>query len=313
MSNFFDNLIARSYNLKPVARPRLASRFEPRPGSLNLNQSQTPAPETEEFERTSHAPAMNTTRIEGAPAPLPEQSFNNSHAAKTEPPHSTQERDSLTARPHQTEWQEPHASTTQRDANSLPLNERGAEAGAFASTQNLSSFDSQSSVEPPAHETRRARPVASGRSIVEGEAGAASINQATELEREADLHESGGEHSREGQGSQDYRASVQAQSSAHVPAGNQRSDEGAGRRIVPAKVATRSNVKEGTAAPALVESSSLETPADAPVIRVSIGRIDVRAVMTDSRGTRAPAPPARQAPQALSLEEYLKQRNGGGR
>ena len=49
----------------------------------------------------------------------------------------------------------------------------------------------------------------------------------------------------------------------------------------------------------------------APTIRVSIGRIEVRAVLP-------PMPPARRATSSrsghkLSLEEYLKQRQGGGR
>lgn len=50
----------------------------------------------------------------------------------------------------------------------------------------------------------------------------------------------------------------------------------------------------------------------APTIRVAIGRIEVRAI------TRPPAPPTqRTAParpgSALSLDDYLKQRNGGRR
>jgi hypothetical protein len=52
-----------------------------------------------------------------------------------------------------------------------------------------------------------------------------------------------------------------------------------------------------------------ETPQQAPTIRVTIGRIDVRAVT-------APAEPARETvrPQPrLSLDDYLKQRNRGGR
>ena len=58
--------------------------------------------------------------------------------------------------------------------------------------------------------------------------------------------------------------------------------------------------------------AACETPAEtaAPIIRVTIGRIDVRAVLPS-----APAP-TRKAPTAspvLSLDEYLKQRDGGQR
>jgi len=53
-----------------------------------------------------------------------------------------------------------------------------------------------------------------------------------------------------------------------------------------------------------------ESPSSSPTVRVTIGRIEVRAVM-------APAPPSPQrslpAAPRLSLEDYLKQRDGGRR
>jgi hypothetical protein len=48
--------------------------------------------------------------------------------------------------------------------------------------------------------------------------------------------------------------------------------------------------------------------AAAPTIKITIGRVDVRAVTPDKESPR-PAPPARN--QALTLEEYLKRRSGG--
>jgi hypothetical protein len=60
--------------------------------------------------------------------------------------------------------------------------------------------------------------------------------------------------------------------------------------------------------PLLQNSGHREAPAKPePTIKVTIGRIDVRAVMQE-------APPARRTapqPPKLSLDEYLKQRNGG--
>ena len=52
-------------------------------------------------------------------------------------------------------------------------------------------------------------------------------------------------------------------------------------------------------------------PQAAPVIRVSIGRVEVRAVMAP----QAPSPPLRQprSGPSLSLEDYLKERGGGKR
>jgi hypothetical protein len=43
-------------------------------------------------------------------------------------------------------------------------------------------------------------------------------------------------------------------------------------------------------------------------IQVTIGRVEVRAVFTQS----APQPPQPRSTPALSLDEYLKQRDGGG-
>jgi hypothetical protein len=51
-------------------------------------------------------------------------------------------------------------------------------------------------------------------------------------------------------------------------------------------------------------------PEPAPTIKITIGRVDVRAVMPAMPATRTA--PARPGP-ALSLEEYLKQREGGRR
>jgi hypothetical protein len=69
---------------------------------------------------------------------------------------------------------------------------------------------------------------------------------------------------------------------------------------------------EGFAArPALVTLVDLPGTSQPPVIRVTIGRIEVRAVMAPA----APAPlPSRKTPTGtLSLEEYLKQRSEGKR
>ncbi len=60
-------------------------------------------------------------------------------------------------------------------------------------------------------------------------------------------------------------------------------------------------------------SDASPTPASdaAPTIRVTIGRIDVRAVFSDSQQQQR-SRPARPTP-ALTLEDYLRQRKGGAR
>lgn len=59
--------------------------------------------------------------------------------------------------------------------------------------------------------------------------------------------------------------------------------------------------------PAAVDAPTNEAPAPAPVIEVSIGRIEVRATQTPAA---APAP-VRRAAGALSLDDYLRRRGGG--
>lgn len=63
---------------------------------------------------------------------------------------------------------------------------------------------------------------------------------------------------------------------------------------------------------AVRESSDAAAAApEAPAVRITIGRIEVRAVMPDSPGPLPkPVPPSNS--NAISLDEYLKQRSGAG-
>src|SRR5262249_48537584 len=61
--------------------------------------------------------------------------------------------------------------------------------------------------------------------------------------------------------------------------------------------------------PAPAPTASLTTPAPMPTIRVTIGRLEVRAITPPAQKT----PPVTQGQRAplLTLDEYLKQRNEG--
>jgi hypothetical protein len=61
-------------------------------------------------------------------------------------------------------------------------------------------------------------------------------------------------------------------------------------------------------AAARVEQSHSES--DAPIVRVTIGRVDVRAVSAPAPAARKPARPT---PPALTLDAYLNSRKGGAR
>jgi hypothetical protein len=72
-----------------------------------------------------------------------------------------------------------------------------------------------------------------------------------------------------------------------------------------AEIHRRSSLRE-----ARDQIPSSELPSPPPTVRVTIGRVEVKAIMPPAQPTRAK--PARSAP-TLSLEDYLKQRNGGKR
>ena len=63
------------------------------------------------------------------------------------------------------------------------------------------------------------------------------------------------------------------------------------------------------AAPAPTRRQPAVDPPPAPTIRVTIGRVEVRAVLPPPAPARTPAP----ATPKLSLDEYLRSRNGGRR
>jgi hypothetical protein len=81
--------------------------------------------------------------------------------------------------------------------------------------------------------------------------------------------------------------------------------------LPPTPVVAQPQITSSSEPPAPVSVEHVSAPDASPTIRVSIGRVEVRAIMP-------PAPPApRTRPErrgpALSLDEYLKRRNGGQR
>lgn len=78
---------------------------------------------------------------------------------------------------------------------------------------------------------------------------------------------------------------------------------------VEGRAATRVSPPSGS--PTAFQPEQREMPEQTPTIRVTIGRIDVRAIIEPS-SPASHRTPARPAPQ-LSLADYLKQRSGGRR
>jgi hypothetical protein len=83
-----------------------------------------------------------------------------------------------------------------------------------------------------------------------------------------------------------------------------RSPEDQSRIVVQPAIIARHKPPKSSDLPAPQTSAN-----EPPAIHVTIGRVEVRAVMSPS----APPKAASRAARKLSLEDYLKQRNGGGR
>jgi hypothetical protein len=82
------------------------------------------------------------------------------------------------------------------------------------------------------------------------------------------------------------------------------------RSFTPAMTVVQPHVTLHREPPASAATGPIATPGPTPTIRITIGRVDVRAIMPV---TPAPRPnPTRPGP-ALSLEDYLKQREQGRR
>ncbi|HEY0376655.1 MAG TPA: hypothetical protein VGC87_06840 [Pyrinomonadaceae bacterium] len=254
MSNFLDNLASRSLGLAPVARPRLASRFEPPPNAPRLPAS-APA-EGDGNERGVEGGARNA-RPE---ARQPETRAAEYRRAVPIPPPDA-----------------PRAERTERGSQAAPPKQSPPPGPAVA----------QVPVRPVETRAQSAQPDAAS----DAPPAAPPTSSLTEGARAGEDARRTASKSEDDDAALDNRVRRLMANSLHVGQGN----EAAG------------------GAPPVAQSPARrdETPEKTQTIRVTIGRIDVRAVT-------APAPqeqrraPARPAPQ-LSLADYLKQRGGGRR
>ncbi len=83
------------------------------------------------------------------------------------------------------------------------------------------------------------------------------------------------------------------------------------QEAAPARLTPRPPETPGLPTVNLLPSRQAAEPPPRPVVHVSIGRIEVRLARPGSPSARAAPPPSPSL--VMSLEEYLRQRNGGGR
>lgn len=300
MSDFLNNLIARSYGLKPVAQPRLPSCFEPVANNAWADHtwadhSQAFPLESEEFvpqsdETKTDATYLQATHPQTIHEPDAEQALKRSSGVEPQPSDSSPEGARIVARSIKTEWRQPDDGLMADAANHSQPGEKASRAEtARPSTQNLAQADRRAQVP-------------------------SSINQAQRSEREAALETDSTRPAAE-PGFNEHHTIGDAPSPSNLSVNHQRNVDLKRRAVAPTKVALQSkeSVEQQQVAPVSIKTpSGAVAESSPPNIRVTIGRIDVRAVVPDSKSTPNPAPPC-QTHVPLSLEEYLKRRNGGER
>ena len=293
MSDYLGNLAARSLGLVPVARPRVASRFEPASGPPRPG---VPLASTyvvvESADRPSAVVPPHTTRT-----------FEQDTIALAQPrtlPIVQQE--AIEVRANHTGWTRPRRTTRSDGEAPDPLvgsatdrlssaTEPPASPTVFAPHPIASLEPHLLPIEPPQPVTARtvAAPVTTDASRPESE-GRPVLSADPEYVRRQRLED---------------RLSV-LERSLRRPA----SPGEPGSRVVP-PAPTVPVIQPPEPAPPVIRTASalIVAPESTRTVHVTIGRVDVRAVVPTPAAprtrTRAAAPAA-----SLSLEEYLKQRSG---
>jgi hypothetical protein len=273
MSDFLTNLAARGTNTLPMAQPRIAARFEPNGARPLMEPQQSPGIEIEEAtERIAMPPRSPAPRRAAPPIAEREES-----AARTERP---AERIPTTETPRENAIVQP-VQTARPPTSSpavLPMQTpESPEASltlseAEASSQPVRRSASMQPVVSPLHETDRH---AAQAEFPAEQVGETNVVQNTKTVQESRL----GEPALPERERETPRVMV------------------VGPPIVPALAPQFSFAPE----PELSSS---------PIIRVTIGRIDVRAVSAPAPAAPRPAP---KPASAQSLDAYLHERNGGSR
>lgn len=338
MIDYLSNLVARELGKIEPVQPRLASRFEPpqaaHPGverELREDARTPDAQETgDEFGTGMRAPAdpspgapPNLTRAPRTPsranatgeephagnsfvvAPIRVQFVGRSPAAKDSTPGQLLETAPSSSSIRRTHDDSDDATVRSSDevtgalarARSARADEAEAIQGSLVSTLRApQSFAARPAEPPPVSMPGTASASASLKPSVED-------RQAASLTSEQPTLVSAGHDDRPRQSSDAPRASRPSSHAETEAASSLRAHETAAAGGVFAQPRTT----RSTETTANEQAASTETVEAAPVINVTIGRVEIRAVQTPA----APRKPGAAAPP-MNLDDYLRSRAGGG-
>lgn len=293
MSDYLSNLAARTLGIARVARPRLSSRFEPPSAQPGGRGFYAPESEREETEQDSET-AVSTPRTFLSPDP-----------------------DASAARPTLDTAPGAPAAEAPRDSHHPPfdlLRRRGEWTGGSSPTH--SGQKNQSGTQALSGPGGDARYNESIQAPAAGAGRLVHVSNISSDEHDAALDAAdGGDHSASREG--DDRSNLQGHDGRSLQVGDVtqafgnapvKSTARPAPARTPAFVVPRSAMPRA-AAPAGGEHG--EAGDAAPRIKITIGRVEVRAVMPAA--APPPARPPRAAPSSTSLEDYLRKGERGAR
>lgn len=290
MSDYFDNLIARSVGRAQVVQPRPASLFEPLqpiglPGSLAVADHFAIEPEVDQS-----APGFSPEPLKYEAAP----SATDPGFLESQPSDRNESESSVPSKRLY-----PTIDLDASQSSSLLIHPEPLMPAPATESQSTSAYQpEQRSPSPSSRQVVDTHSTATRRTPLRAVLRAPTLtnNQSNSAEDAASLVPAQAEASEIVAPQIEYVERESSHSLLVAPS-------------MPPKPVSRHQREDratGHAAPSLIEAGAQVE--QAPAIRITIGRVDVRAVMPDRPATR-PAP-ERRSP-ALSLEEYLKQRSGG--
>jgi hypothetical protein len=302
MSDYLTILAAKTLNLTEVVQPLLASRFEPPQGVGGPALHAPFSPETVDDEpfaaTTAGLPAMTPPTKRVGAARLSISSLEIS-------PEASQPNDGTRA-------------SIRQPLTPLSATRSNTARPAQPSSHSASDPVQLRSTHTPATDVRPVVVQASDSSVPHQPRPDQPVQGLVAIERETGSTPSGSAHERGGQAVLEpntqpavtqHRAWREDAPLRHTPPLESLTLQST-PYTPPATVAAQPHVVPYVERAVPAPATPGATPEPPPTIQVRIGRVEVRAIMSPAPPPRAKAP--RRGP-ALSLDEYLKQRNGGQR
>ena len=301
MSNYLQNLIARSLNQVEVVRPRLASRFEPLSPNLPAAFGEVQAPETLDSE-----PLQGDARSTGR---AQEEQKDRQLKKEWQSPIRNQPSEKIETPVWRGNQQSVPFQQQMDFQPSEPREIEKARQESDSSKRQFSNFN-ESGMQPRRQRTEEARPedaLSPGRALMEKEQetmSRQSLQPASKSSVPSSL-QNAPEQIRRPINKQTAKQEMSESNLAELPDAREANKIGLQPRIA---LRLESQKASGNLTPVphlpTAQQSDIQI---APTINVSIGRIEVRATTPAAQPRKQPS-----GAQTMSLDEYLQKRNRGG-